>query len=239
MYFEGFVNYKLAVRGRLGYGSTRKELQQAFLLQNQNRRALKQQLFQESPGDWEKVHASFLGKQIPMNTGWVHDLLDGKKTKDVVMFNDLDADKGFYLLGDHHSKKCVLAPHDLTDILAIPVRKDLRCLRDLRAKHIPLLSAILKRGTQIILDASPEVESPREIQAFIHYPPTTYHLHIHFTHTKNPSTQKHRVGKAHLLEEVIQNLIMSDSYYQEKTLFMLLDEEHEIYKYHQLRPGKA
>lgn len=51
------------------------------------------------------------------------------------------------------------------------------------------------------------------MRVFVHYQPTYYHFHVHFTHIdlKNVSFQCER---AHILSEIIQNIELKSDYYQ-------------------------
>lgn len=67
-----------------------------------------------------------------------------------------------------------------------------------------------------------------QLRIYLHYQPSYYHLHIHFTHVKfdAPGTT---VGKAHLLCDVIDNIEMKDDYYQTKTLSFNARENDPLY----------
>jgi len=59
-----------------------------------------------------------------------------------------------------------------------------------------------------------------QIQVYVHYQPSYYHLHVHFTHLKYeaPSTL---IGQAHYLEEVIDNIEHIDELYYQKRQLLL------------------
>ena len=66
--------------------------------------------------------------------------------------------------------------------------------------------------------------APANIRSFFHYQPSFYHLHIHFVHTKMISKVSSYVGRAILLDDVIDNIKLyspnkeTGDYYQTKTL---------------------
>lgn len=61
-------------------------------------------------------------------------------------------------------------------VLAIARDKELYSLRDLREQHIPILKAMQEAARKVITGKY-KLASYRE---FLHYPPTFWHLHVHF-----------------------------------------------------------
>ncbi|KAI9914409.1 hypothetical protein PsorP6_008353 [Peronosclerospora sorghi] len=57
---------------------------------------------------------------------------------------------------------------------------------------------------------------------YLHYQPTYYHLHVHFSHVK--MTQGTYTGKAVLLEDVINNLSINSDHYEKATLSYVIGE---------------
>jgi len=74
--------------------------------------------------------------------------------------------------------------------------------------------------------------NPDKVKAFVHYQPTYYHFHVHFCHVlmESPSIQ---FEKAHSFSEIIQNIKLKSSYYQEVSLEYLIDEDHPLYQKYQ------
>ena len=63
-----------------------------------------------------------------------------------------------------------------------------------------------------------------QLRTYLHYQPSYYHLHVHFTHL-DYAAPKTTIGEAHLLSEVIDNIESIDSlYYQKKTLSFVAKE---------------
>ena len=58
----------------------------------------------------------------------------------------------------------------------------------------------------------------RSLKAYVHYHPSYYHLHVHFTHTRlGPSGNG--AGKAHLIGDIISNIqTFGSDFYQRATL---------------------
>ena len=70
---------------------------------------------------------------------------------------------------------------------------------------------------------------PSQLRVFIHYQPTYYHFHVHFTHVEYDAPGC-VVGRAHLLQEVIDNIENFDSdYYAKRTLQFNISEKTKLF----------
>ena len=121
--------------------------------------------------------------------------------------------------------------------LAIPRDTSLFTIRDLTAKHLPLLKEIREKSLEIIKDKF-ELEAS-QIRAFLHYLPTFYHLHVHFVNSKLIAKAAANVGHAVLLDDVIDNIENYSpnkdigDFYQTKNITLEVKEGtkmHRIYK---------
>lgn len=88
--------------------------------------------------------------------------------------------------------------------LAIPLQTDIKCLRDLRSEHLPLLRSIRDNSTRAISERFGLKAT--QIKALFHYLPTFYHLHVHFVHSSQTDTVGATNGKGVLLDDVIDNI---------------------------------
>lgn len=68
-----------------------------------------------------------------------------------------------------------------------------------------------------------------ELRVYLHYQPSYYHLHVHFTHI-NYTAPKTLVGEAHLLQEVIDNIQLANDYYQKKTISFCVKESSPLWR---------
>jgi m7GpppX diphosphatase len=64
-------------------------------------------------------------------------------------------------------------------LLGLCHRRDVASLRDLRAKHLPMLRAMRDVGLATI-ERVYGVQANR-VKCFVHYPPQFYHFHVHYT----------------------------------------------------------
>ena len=66
-----------------------------------------------------------------------------------------------------------------------------------------------------------------QVRVYIHYQPTYYHLHVHFTHVCYESALGTTPERAHLLEDVIDNIEREADYYS-KCKLTFGAKEHEL-----------
>ena len=66
------------------------------------------------------------------------------------------------------------------------------------------------------------------IHTYIHYQPSYYHLHVHFT---NITMEAPGFGadRAHLLQDVIQNIEFLSDYYKKAALTFIVRENDKLY----------
>lgn len=179
----------------------------------------------ESPKAYTSVTLPYvereeLGKRI----AWVHNIINGEKEKERVIFRDDDPDTGFILLPD---MKWDQESASQLYCLAIVTRRDLLSLRSLSTQHLPLLRNLLSTGCAE-LERRFGVKS-HHLRVYLHYQPTFYHLHVHFTHEQSEAPGI-EAGRAHLLADVIDNLTLNPNYYQERTLHFSSRTSLGLYK---------
>ncbi|XP_068412557.1 m7GpppX diphosphatase isoform X2 [Eschrichtius robustus] len=104
-------------------------------------------------------------------------------------------------------------------LIAICHRRDIKSLRDLTPEHLPLLRNILQEGQEAILQRY-QVAGDR-LRVYLHYLPSYYHLHVHFT-ALGFEAPGAGVERAHLLAEVIENLEQDPEHYGRRTLTFAL-----------------
>ncbi|CAL8465012.1 g4547 [Coccomyxa elongata] len=110
--------------------------------------------------------------------------------------------------------------------IAIVHRRDVRSLRDLRGEHLPLLRSMRRKGSQALVERYGVRED--ELRVYIHYQPSYYHLHVHFLHVNYDAGAGMAVGKAHLLNDIIDNIEIMPDYYARRTLTFVLGERDPL-----------
>jgi m7GpppX diphosphatase len=159
---------------------------------------------------YEKATKVFVESIPSKQTDWVRNIFDGKKEVDRVWLNTPD----FVLVPDFKM--------DMTNPLSLYIQcifkdAELKSVRNLTGNHLPLLrnarQAILKEAAK-----RHEVKE-NELRLYFHYYPTFWILHLHITPLKFwvPGGGMN-VGRAILLDDVIQNLELKSDYYQQATL---------------------
>ncbi len=95
----------------------------------------------------------------------------------------------------------------------------IRTLRDLRGEHLPML----RRMNEECLSAiEGHTGIPREqVMAYVHYPPSVYQLHVHFSHPYAQYCHKDSY-RIHSLVTIINNLEVDPEYYRKSTIQLAL-----------------
>jgi diadenosine tetraphosphate (Ap4A) HIT family hydrolase len=149
-------------------------------------------------------YLEFIVKRDIKKEQWVYNILDGIAEQDRILYRD---------------EHIVIIPNYTWDgkdtqkmhILTFPTNKTLRSIRNLDARHIDLLLHCKNKTLEIIKNAygyDKEI-----IKMFIHYSPSTYHLHIHFVLVSNIDCNS-SVEYSHELSNVIFNLSIRSDYYK-------------------------
>lgn len=67
-----------------------------------------------------------------------------------------------------------------------------------------------------------------QLRVYLHYQPSFYHLHVHFTYLRHEAPGIY-AEKSHLLDTVINNIEMIPNYYQQATLPFTIREMDNIF----------
>lgn len=177
-------------------------------------------LIQETPEMYRDIIVPFLSLS-PKDLTWVDNIITGKSELDRTIYSNQDPDHGFTLVLDYKWDGSKL---NELHCLGIVHNRNLTCLRDLQSSHIPMLKEILEVGrSKLVSKYTPNLNED-EIVAYFHYPPSFYWLHVHFSHVNAIGTLGTCTVRAHMLDEVIRNLEISDSFYSNRTLTIYLHD---------------
>ncbi|CAN7937107.1 unnamed protein product [Ixodes hexagonus] len=181
-----------------------------------------QYMVAETPQLYKEVTEPYIASQ-QFSLQWVYNILEHKKETERILYEDPDPETGFVLLPD---MKWDTKQTENLYVLAICHRHGVRSIRDLTQEHLPLLRNIRDRVFEALKDKF-GVPSQR-LRAYLHYQPSYYHLHMHFSVLgfEAPGTQ---VERAHLLSTVLSNLEMCGDYYQKATLGYTVKEGDGLY----------
>ncbi|XP_075046567.1 m7GpppX diphosphatase [Mixophyes fleayi] len=180
-------------------------------------------LVQETGEDYKNITLPFIESQS-FSIQWVYNILEKKAEADRIVYENPDPEHGFILIPDFKwNQKQV---EDLY-LIAICNPRGIKSLRDLTADHLPLLKNILHEGQEAILK---RYSIPgNQLRIYLHYQPSYYHLHVHFTALGHDAPGI-TVERAHLLCDVIQNLEMDSRYYAGRTLTYALRADEALLK---------
>nr|CAG4649350.1 EOG090X06NK [Scapholeberis mucronata] len=180
-------------------------------------------IIEETPIVYKSVTLPHI-EESKFDLQWVYNILQHKKEADRIIFEDTDPESGFILLPDLKWDCRTISNLYLTGIV---LKKDIKSLRDLTAEHLPLLRNLLHKGSEAISEKYGLSKSKQRI--YLHYQPSFYHLHVHFTSLQftPPGCS---VERAHLLSTVIRNIELKGSYYQESILDFLAFEGFAVWE---------
>lgn len=178
-------------------------------------------LINETADDYKNITAPYLQSQS-FSIQWVYNILEKKAEADRIIHEHPDPKNGFILIPDFKWNQ-----KQVDDLYAIAIahRREVKSLRDLTAEHLPMLQTILQEGQMAIFKRYNVPKS--SLRIYLHYQPSYYHLHVHFTAVgyDAPGTN---VERAHLLSSVIENLQLDPEYYQKQTLTFALKADDPL-----------
>lgn len=186
-------------------------------------------LLEETAQDYQTVTLPHLERE-QLSLEWLYNVLEHRKEQDRIVFEDPSDETGFILLPDLKWDGKTL---EQLYLLALVRVRGIKSLRDLTGEHLPLLRNIKERGTEAIRERYGI--GADKLRVYLHYQPTFYHLHVHFTFLQHdpPGIQ---CEKSHLLATVIGNLELVPDYYQRATLCCVFKETDKLYE--KLRAAK-
>ena len=68
-----------------------------------------------------------------------------------------------------------------------------------------------------------------ELHCYLHYQPSYYHLHMHFSHLKY-NAPRIFIGQSHLLDEVIDNIQLDSQYYAKRTISFIVKRDRPLFQ---------
>ena len=138
---------------------------------------------------------------------WIYNIINGISEQENILYKD---------------ELCIVIPTftwnlkeiDKLHILCLPLNTNLRSIRTLESSDIPLLEHMKNITLKIIKEKYGLNET--SIKKYFHYPPSTYHLHIHFVN--NLVKFGSSIEYSHELNNVIFNLSICSDYYKKALL---------------------
>lgn len=155
---------------------------------------------------------------------WIANIIDGKqeteevihRTEDYVLLPDTERVNRYWRTSNHNTPNRQF-PRRMLNWLAIALDKRIRTLRDLRGEHLPALREMLVTCMDII-EKETGIRSD-QVMAYVHYPPSVYQLHVHFSYPYGQFCHRDAY-RVHNLATVVNNLEIDPLYYAKATLYM-------------------
>lgn len=164
---------------------------------------------------------------------WVYNILFEGKEAETFVYHDQNPETGFVLLPD---MKWDGMNMDALYLCCIVKRKDILSVRDLTSNHLEFLLSLNSQLRSITSEKYPVAKD--ELRIFVHYQPSYYHFHIHVVTTKHPGLGDGiNIGKAILLDDIIENIKLVPDYYQRRTLGYVIGENHALWQDEGFRNG--
>uniref|UniRef100_A0A663LTA9 m7GpppX diphosphatase n=1 Tax=Athene cunicularia TaxID=194338 RepID=A0A663LTA9_ATHCN len=195
----------ISIKTTVVYPATEKHLQK-YLRQEVH-------LIRETWEDYKNITLPFIQSQS-FSIQWVYNILEKKAEADRIIYENPDPSNGFVLVPDfkwNQNQVC---------LLLLPLKGS--CLSEGNPEEMStsvLIEAVTKRfgvpGSQL--------------RIYLHYQPSYYHLHVHFT-ALGYDAPGSSVERAHLLADVIDNLAMDSMYYQKRALTFALRADELLLK---------
>ncbi|KAJ3552481.1 hypothetical protein NM688_g4129 [Phlebia brevispora] len=183
----------------------------------------------ETPELYQKIVKPYIISFPPSRTQWVEDILSGKSEADKILHKDPSPEDGYIILPD---MKWDLITVSSLYIMAIALSRNIRSLRDLRKKHLPMLRSIHREATRIVKERWGLGEG--SLRLFVHYQPSYYHFHVHIMNANYYGLMGSTVGQAHLLDDIISLLELDPdsgpSIFERVTLTYGLGDLHALYE---------
>ncbi|KFW66644.1 m7GpppX diphosphatase, partial [Pygoscelis adeliae] len=180
-------------------------------------------LIRETWEDYKTITLPFIQSQS-FSVQWVYNILEKKAEADRIIYENPDPCNGFVLVPDLKWNQNQL---DDLYLIALVHRREVKSLRDLTAEHLPLLRSILEEGKEAVAKRFGVPGS--QLRIYLHYQPSYYHLHVHFTALSYDAPGS-SVERAHLLTDVIDNLALDSTYYQKRALTFALRADELLLK---------
>ncbi|KAK6544656.1 hypothetical protein TWF694_001344 [Orbilia ellipsospora] len=185
-----------------------------------------------------EIYDKYILKYIKQKTeggrlNWVYNILSHKEESEKIIYEDTDNEMGFILLPD---LKWDLVTMSTLYLSVIVHRTDIRSIRDFTPVHLPFLISL---RTKVLNAVSERYTLSRNLlKIYVHYQPSYYHFHVHVVHISHDMGASATVGKAILLDEVIQMLeVMKIAEstgkqlgYKDLDMTYVLGEEHDLWK---------
>jgi hypothetical protein len=186
-------------------------------------------LIAESPEMYRKQSVeAFITQEIQRpSKQWVLSVMEGTREQDevvartaeFVLLPDTERVNRYKQIQQSTRKSNAAQTKPLLNWLSIVQDRNIRSLRDLKGEHVPMLKRMME-VCMYSIDKDTGVPQD-QVMAYIHYPPSVYQLHVHFSFPYGQYYHRDAF-RVHNLRSVIDNLELDPDYYQKITLYMAI-----------------
>jgi m7GpppX diphosphatase len=149
-------------------------------------------------------YLKFISNREKEKDAWIYNIINGLSEQENILHRDIAS---IVVPSYTWDSKNIQKLH----ILCIPTDTSLRTIRDLTSDNIQLLEH-MKKVTLFKIEEKYKLKE-ENLKIFLHYEPSTYHLHIHFINLLYEESNS-SVEYSHDLDSVIFNLKMESNYYK-------------------------
>ena len=192
-----------------------------------------------------RVHASpeiaqFMEHEIRRpSKQWITSIIDGNqeqdevilRTDEFVLLPDTERVNRYWRIQSNSNQarqeNAAKSPKRTLNWLSIVHDRAIHTMRDLRGEHAPMLRRMLDGCMQAI---ERETGIPRDqVMAYVHYPPSVYQLHVHFSYPYGQYCHRDAY-RIHSLGAIINNLEIDSDYYAKATLYVAVYKQSQHYQ---------
>ncbi|GMM38500.1 5'-(N(7)-methyl 5'-triphosphoguanosine)-(mRNA) diphosphatase [Saccharomycopsis crataegensis] len=184
-------------------------------------------MVRETAEMYRDIVAPYIESMKGLRIQWVKNILFQGAEAESVIYRDHDPVTGFVLLPD---MKWDGRSSENLYIVGIVNREDVASVRDLRgAVHLSWLENLKEKS---LLEVSTRYGiGLNDLKVFVHYQPSYYHFHIHIVNVAHEGLRRGiAAGKAILLDDIIENLKLSEDGYAKRTMCYEIGENHDLWK---------
>jgi len=180
----------------------------------------------ETPDHYKKYVKEYIHNQPEKRIQWLLNLIAGVAEQEKILLrSNSNFETGFILFPDFKWDGKLL---EKLYFHIVPIRKDIKSIRDLNAKHLDLLENMVSKTKEKLCETFNMSEN--HLIFFVHYHPSYYHFHIHVVHCSSQIPGLMSICKAIPISDVIQNLKMDSEYYTKAHFSLMLPDHCELYK---------
>jgi m7GpppX diphosphatase len=189
-------------------------------------------LLAETPAMYSRPRvAKFIEQEVSRpSKQWISSIIDGKQEADevvcrtdaFVLLPDTERVNRYWRIASNCNPRNTPPPRlqkRVLNWLAIAHDRRLRTMRDLRGEHLPMLKTLMETCMRTI-EAETGIRR-EQVMAYVHYPPSVYQLHVHFSYPFGQYCHRDAY-RVHNLATIIDNLEIDPDYYAKATLQMAI-----------------